>query len=76
MLRDLTASEWEVVRSALRYYGQGVAYAGKHGNRRQQMRAERALVLANRLDATIPTTIDDDGTGEGVRLLPQKYQER
>jgi hypothetical protein len=66
-LRDLEYDEWELIRSALRYYANGTAYPAKNGVERQRRRAVRARILADSLDESIPTTIDEDGTGNTVK---------
>lgn len=63
---DLNDADIELIRSALRYYGNSTAYPGKHGNERQRRRAVRAINLATELDRLYPSTIDVDGTGDSV----------
>jgi hypothetical protein len=69
----LDLAEIELIRSALRYYGNGVAYQARQPfdnalqTDRRVQRQGRARLLANALDKAFPTTIDEDGTGVTVR---------
>lgn len=66
--------DMELIRSALRYYANGTAYTADPDsdeslNLRRRRRKGRASMLANVLDDSYPTTIDEDGTGDTVRSI-------